>query len=162
MNQTTQENTATTNPELDARNQAVEKAYFEIIKHTSVLLQPFESVKYRKMINVNHSESGKGNSLINETLTFFWNITLTRNKQNYVMVYFTADAESITKFGQRLANRAIRQVFKCTAQEKNKPLIEDCVRLNNPGKVQDYFLSRLANGDNLFTTISEIDFKSAN
>ncbi|MES2872391.1 MAG: hypothetical protein V4708_01625 [Bacteroidota bacterium] len=162
MNQTTQENTATTNPELEARNKAVEAAYYQIIKNTSLLLQPFESSKYRKMIAVNHAESGKGTNLINETLTFFWNITLTRNRMGYSMVYFTPDQESIAKFGQRLANRAIRQVFKCTAQEKNKPLIEDCVRLNNPGKVQDFFLSRLANGDNLFTTISEIDFKSAN
>ncbi len=162
MNQTTQDNTATANPELEARNQAVEAAYYQIIKNTSQLLQPFESVKYRKLININHAESGKNSNLISECITFFWNITLVRNKQNYVMLYFTPDQESITKFGQRLANRAVRQVFKCTAQEKNKPLIEDCVRLNNPGKVQDFFLSRLANGDNLFTTISEIDFKSAN
>lgn len=162
MNQTTQENTATTNPELEARNKAVEAAYYAIIKNTSLLLSSFESVKYRKLISVNHSESGKGISLINETLTFFWNITLTRNKQNYVMIYFTPDQESITKFGQRLANRAIRHVFNCTSQQKGKPNVEDSIRLNNPGKVQDFFLSRLANGDNLFTTISEIDFKSAN
>lgn len=160
MNSSTQDEAAKA-AELQARNTQVEKAFYQIVKETSALLSPFEAKKYRTLITVNHNDSGKVTNLISEHITFFWNITLTKNKQGYYMIYFTPDQESITKFGQRLVNRAIRQLFKCTAQEKNKPNIEDCIRLNASSNVQSFFLSRLANGSNLFTTINEEDFKSA-
>ena len=162
MNSTTQETESVQAAALQTRNQEVEKVFFKIIKETSALLQSFEGKKYRTAINVDHSASGKETNLIHECITFFWNITLTKNRMGYTMIYFTADKESITKFGQRLSNRALRQVFKCTMQEKNKPNVEDSVRINEPGAIQNFFLSRLANGDNPFTTTSEIEFKSAN
>lgn len=162
MNSTTQETDLAQAAALLARNQEVEKAYHKIIKETSALLQSFEGKKYRSEVKVDHSSSGKETNLIHECITFFWNITLTKNRMGYSMIYFTADKESITKFGQRLSNRALRQIFKCTMQEKNKQNVEDSIRINEPGAVQNFYLSRLANGDNPFTTISEIEFRSAN
>lgn len=161
MNVTTQDEAVKT-AELQARNEAVEKAFYQIIKGASNLLSPFEGKKYRTLITIDHSDSGRETNLICESLCFFWNITLTMNKMGYKMIYFCPDEESISKFGQRLTNRAMRQLFKCTMQEKNKPNIEDCIRINNPGKVQSFFLSRLANGDNDFITITEVEFQSPN
>jgi len=145
--------------ELQARNNEVEKAFLQIIKGTSKLLGSFEAKKYRTFIQVDHSASGKETSLNSECICYFWNLTLTMNRAGYLMIYFTPDQESITKFGQRLSNRAIRQLFKCSMQEKNKPNIEDSIRINSPGNVQSFFLSRLANGENAFTSIHEEEYK---
>jgi hypothetical protein len=155
MNVETQEqNDLKTAQDLEARNKEVERAYLRIIKGAKALLSPFDSKKYRTWIQVEHSKSGKETNLINESICCFWNITLTCNKVGYKMIYFCYDEEALNRFGARLYNRAIRQLFKHTMQEKNRPNIEDCVRVTNPGKVQSFFLNRLAQGENDFITIT--------
>ena len=135
---------------LELRNKEVEKAYFQILQATKPLLNAFDGKKYRTCVLVNHAKSERETNLISEFICHFWNLTLTRNKAGYVMLYMAYDQESITKFGARLYNRVLRQVFKHTM----KSSIEDCVRVNNPGNIQQFFLNRLANGENDFVSIT--------
>ena len=139
--------------ELEARNKEVTKAYLQIIQATKPFLTAFDGRKYRTCIQINHTQSGKETNLQSEFICYFWNLTLTQNKAGYKMLYVSYDADSITRFGARLYNRILRQVFKQTM----KPAIEDCIRVNNPGNVQSFFMNRLANGENDYTTIEIVD-----
>jgi hypothetical protein len=142
---------------LDARNREVEKSFSQIIQAAKPLLNAFDGKKYRTCILINHAESGRETNLISEFLCHFFNLTLTKNPAGYVMLYVTYDADSITRFGARLYNRVLRQVFKHTM----KASIEDCVRVNNPGNVQQFFMNRLANGENDFVSI-DVQEKESN
>ena len=139
--------------ELEVRNREVYNAYLQIIQATKPFLTAFDSQKYRTCVNVNHAESGKDTNLIYEFICHLWNLTLTENVAGFRMLYVTYDQASIKKFGARLYNRILRQVFKATM----KATIEDCVRINNPGNVQGFFLNRLSNGENDFITIEIVE-----
>jgi hypothetical protein len=138
---------------LELRNKEVEKAYNLLTQASRELLKSFEHQKYRTVIEVNHMQSGKESNLQKEFMTFFFNITLTRNRANYSMVYFTFSEDAIAKFGARLYTRALRVLFKYTMFDKGKISIEDSVRVNNPAQVENYFVNRLANGENNFISI---------
>jgi len=144
--------------ELEARNKEVTKAYLQIIQATKPFLTAFDGKKYRTCITINHAESGKETKLISEFICYFWNLTLTQNIAGYKMLYVSYDADSINRFGARLYNRVLRQVFKHTM----KPVIEDCVRVNNPGNVQSFFMNRIANGGNDFISIEIVDTATSN
>lgn len=144
--------------ELEARNKEILKAYQQIILATKPFLTAFDGQKYRTCILINHADSGKDTRLINEFICHFFNLTLTKNIAGYVMLYVSYDQESITRFGARLYNRILRQVFKNTM----KPVIEDCVRVNNPANVQGFFLNRLANGQSDFITIEVVERVASN
>ena len=144
--------------QLEARNREVYRAYLQIIQATKPFLTAFDSQKYRTCVNVNHAESGKDTNLIYEFICHFWNLTLTENVAGFRMLYVTYDEESIKRFGARLYNRILRQVFKATM----KATIEDCVRVNNPGNVQKFFLNRIANGENDYISIEIVEKVSAN
>lgn len=135
--------------QLAERNQQVKTCFKHIVENVTPLLKPFSSQRYRTFILVDHSASEKETSLILEFLCSFFTITLTKNKVGYDMLYVTYDQESVTKFGARLYNRVLRQVFKHTDYK----IVEDCVRINNPGNVLGFYLNRLANGENDYTTI---------
>ena len=136
--------------QLAARNAAVQTTFNKIIENVTPLLKPFTSQRYRTFILVNHSDSGKETNLILEFLCSFFTITLTTNKVGYKMIYVTFDAEAITKFGARFYNRVLRTVFK----HSDDKIVEDCIRINNPGNVLNFYLNRLAGGENDFTTIN--------
>jgi hypothetical protein len=146
---------------LELRNNEVEKAFILITQASRQLLTSFEHQKYRTVIIVDHSQSGREGNLLKEFMTFFFNITLTRNRANYSMVYLTFSEDAIAKFGARLYTRALRVLFKHTMFDKGKISIEDCVRVNNPGQVEGYFINRLANGENNFISI-EIEPQQTN
>lgn len=138
---------------LELRNAEVAKAYTLITQASKMLLTTFEAKKYRTVIEVNHTQSGREGNLIKEFMTFFFNITLTTNRAGYFMIYFTMSEDAIAKFGARLYTRAMRVLFKHTMFDKGKISIEDSVRVNNPGQVENYFINRLANGENDFISI---------
>lgn len=138
---------------LELRNKEVAKAYFLITQASKQLLTTFEHAKYRTTIQVNHSESGRESNLISEWMTFFFNITLSKNRAGYNMIYLTFSEDAIAKFGARLYTRCLRILFKHTMFDKGKISIEDCVRVNNPAQVEGYFVNRLANGENSFIAI---------
>ena len=118
MTTQTSETTQVQPKELEARNKEVERAYNKIIQGAKSLLLPFTNVKYRTIIEINHSESSKETNLMKEFICSFFNITLTKNRADYNMIYFTYEDSAIEKFGARLYNRALRELFKNTMQEK--------------------------------------------
>lgn len=134
---------------LSERNKCVQTAFNHIVENVTSLLKPFFSQRYRTYILVEHSASGKETNLIMEFLCSFFTITLTTNKVGYRMIYLTYDSDSISKFGARLYNRVLRQIFKHTEEK----IVEDCVRINNPGNVISFYLTRLSHGENDYTTI---------
>jgi hypothetical protein len=138
---------------LELRNKEVDKAFVLISQASRALLTTFEHAKYRTTIQVNHLESGRDGNLISEWMTFFFNITLTKNRAGYHMIYLTFSEDAIAKFGARLYTRCLRVLFKFTMFDKGKISIEDSVRVNNPGQVESYFINRLANGENSFIAI---------
>jgi len=149
----TQDETLKITQNLEARNKEVDKAYVKIIESTKSLLTPFESRKYRTIITVNHSKSGKETNLIKECLCFFFNLTLATNKAGYRMIYFSYDEDAFAKFGARLYNRVLRQIFRHTMFDATKVSIEDCVRISlTASEVQKFFINRLANGENDFVS----------
>lgn len=143
--------------ELETRNKEVEKAYHKIIQGAKALLMPFSNVKYRTIIEINHWESAKETNLIHEFICSFFNITLTKNRADYYMIYFIYDNSAIEKFGARLYNRALRELFQNTMQQKNKPNITDCIRVNTPGQIEGFFVNRLRGGTNSYISISVVD-----
>lgn len=156
----TKEDTTTITQNLEARNKEVDKAYKLIIESTKSLLTSFESKKYRTVIQVDHSRSGRETTLISEFICFFWNLTLSTNKGGYRMIYFSYDEDALAKFGPRLYNRVLRHIFKHTMFETTKLNIEDSVRINNQGAdIQNFFINRLANGENNFISI-EVEEKA--
>jgi len=150
----TPETNVTLTQNLEARNKEVAKCYAKIVAEARKLVTPFENLKYRTTIDIDHTKSGKETNLISEFVCFFFNITLTNNRADHNMIYGTFDEEAIAKFGSRLYNRFLRQLFKHTMFENTKLNIEDCIRVNDPAKVQNFFVNRLANGESDYVSIS--------
>lgn len=150
----TPETTLTLTQNLEARNKEVTKAYAKIVAEARKLVAQFEAQKYRSTIDIDHTKSGKETNLISEFVCFFFNITLTNNRHNHLMLYGCFDEEAIAKFGSRLQNRFYRVLFKHTMFENTKLNIEDCIRVNDPAKVQNFFVNRLANGESDWVAIS--------
>lgn len=140
--------------DLNARNIEVERAFKLITQSARTLLSSFEHPKYRTCILIDHYKSDKPSTLISEFLCFFFNITLTLNKFGFKMIYFSYDEEALTRFGASLYNRALRLIFKLTMFENTNCNIEPCVRITpKEANVQRFFISRLTNGANAYTTI---------
>jgi len=140
---------------LELRNQNVEQAYHNIIKGCKELLTAFETFKYRMSVTVDHTKSEKETNLINEWICYLWNLTLTKNRFGYYMVYVSYDGEALTKFGDKLFNRMLRVVFKHTNIEATDINVENCIRLDHEASdIQPFFISRLLNGDNAFVKIT--------
>ncbi len=150
----TPETNLTLTQNLAARNKEVAKSYAKIVAEARKLVTPFEAQKYRTTIDIDHTKSGKETNLISEFVCFFFNITLVNNRHDHIMLYGCFDEEAIAKFGSRLQNRFYRQLFKHTMFENTKLNIEDCIRVNEPGKVQSFFVNRLANGESDWVSIS--------
>ena len=150
----TPETTLTLTQNLAARNKEVAKSYAKIVAEARKLVAPFEAQKYRSTIDIDHTKSGKETNLISEFVCFFFNITLVNNRHDHNMIYGCFDEEAIAKFGSRLQNRFYRQLFKHTMFENTKLNIEDCIRINDPAKVQSFFVNRLANGESDYVSVS--------
>lgn len=143
---------------LQLRNETVEKAYLNIVKQCKELLTPFESLKYRTSATVDHTKSGKDTNLINEWLCYFWNVTLTKNRHNYLMIYISYDEEALTRFGDKLFNRMLRTVMRCTNLEAFDFNIENCIRIDHSATdIQPFFISRILNGEKEFVSICAED-----
>ena len=139
---------------LALRNKEVERCYNLVVQGCRQLLLDFQHAKYRTVIEIDHTNSDKDTKLIKEFLCSFFNITLTKNRADYSMIYLTYSEEAIPRFGARLYNRVVRQLYKYTTYEGKKVNVEDCVRLNDLGKVEQFFIGRLTNGENAYTSIS--------
>jgi hypothetical protein len=143
---------------LELRNENVESAYFNIVMQCKELLTAFESLKYRTSAMIDHTKSGKETNLINEWICYFWNVTLTRNRHNYLMIYISYDEEALTRFGDKLFNKMLRIVMKCTALEVSEINIENSIRIDHQATdTQPFFISRILNGqkDHVFITAED-------
>jgi len=140
---------------LELRNQDVEKAYHNIIKGCRELLTAFEQLRYRMNIHIDHINSDKETNLIHEWICHFWDITLTRNRFGYNMVYVAFDEDALTRFGDKLFNKMLRVVFKHTNPEVSELNIENCIRIEHSASdIQPFFISRLLNGEKDFVSIT--------
>lgn len=140
---------------LELRNECVEKAYYNMIKGSKELLTAFESLRYRTSVTVDHTKSGKETNLISEWISPFWNYTLTMNRHKYLMIYVSYDEEALTRFGEKLFNRMIRVVFKCTNNEAFDVNIENCIRIDHEGSdIQPFFISRVLNGEKDYVSVT--------
>lgn len=153
MTEQIQNDTLISPEQLSYRNKEVAKSFEKVVEASKLLLKPFNEGKYRTNILVDHTKSDQSTNLISEFLTCFFNITLTKNKMGYTMIYFKFDNESIERFGARLYNRALRQLFKHTMST----YAQDAVRVNNPGRVEPFFLNRLGYGVKPHVKISTVD-----
>ena len=139
---------------LELRNKEVERCFNLVVQGCKQLLLDFSHTKYRTVIEINHSKSDKDTKLIKEFLCSFFNITLTLNRASYAMIYLTYSDEAVSRFGARLYNRVVRCLYKHTTYEGKKVNVEDCIRLNELGKVEQFCIGRLTNGENAYTSIS--------
>lgn len=140
---------------LELRNENVERSYNNIIKGCKELLTAFDTLKYRMNVTVDHSRSGKETNLINEWLSYFHNITLTRNRHNYYMIYVSYDEDALTRFGDKMFNRMLRIVFNCTNITVTEINIENSVRIDHSATdIQPFFINRLLSDPKDYITIT--------
>jgi hypothetical protein len=135
-------------------NNEVISAFDLITKSATEVVKSFESKKYRTSVMVDHLQNNN-NSLIKEFLSYFFNITLTRNKNSLLVIYVGFDSEAITRFGTMLHNQLLREIMKHTMKENTLVDIEKCVRIDAAAKeVRNYFYKRIADGESEYVTIS--------
>lgn len=129
---------------LELRNENVEKAFHNIIKGCKELLTAFDTLRYRMHVTIDHAKSGKETNLKSEWINYFMNLTLTRNKFGYYMLYFSFDQEALTRFGDKMYNRMLRVVFNCTNITATDINIENCIRIEHEASdIQPFFINRL-------------------
>jgi hypothetical protein len=143
---------------LEIRNEYVEKAYQNIVRGCKELLTAFEALRYRTSASIDHTKSGKETNLVSEWICPFWNITLTRNRHNYTMIYVSYDEDALTRFGDKLFNRMLRVVMKCTNYEAFDFNIENSIRIDHQATdIQPFFISRVLNGEKEHVSITAED-----
>lgn len=143
---------------LELRNQNVEQAYLNIIKGCKELLTAFDTLRYRMHVTIDHTKSGKETNLISEWMCYFMNLTLTRNKYGYHMLYFSFDAEALTRFGDKMFNRMLRVVFNCTNITVTDLNIENSIRIEHEASdIQPFFINRLLADPKDYITITAED-----
>ena len=128
---------------LELRNYTVEEAYFKIIKECRELLTVFDALRYRTSVTIDHRLSGKEANLQNEWISYFCDITLTRNKFGYFMIFFSYEEDAIKRFGDKQFNKFLRILFRCTDIYVTEINIEQCIRIQEITDLQPFFINRL-------------------
>jgi hypothetical protein len=146
-------NQSTTNyvmvtPELQLNNEQVLKAYTKIVEVGISLLKGFEMQKYRTYIQLEHNLNPQNVNLQKEFVCHFYNITLSNSKDGRSYIFIELDEDYITKFGNNLPNRLLREAYKLTQSEDNTVGIEYCLRPKFiPNDVHSYFYKLTFNGE---------------
>jgi hypothetical protein len=135
-------------------NNEVYRVYSLITQSAREVVSSFETKKYRTSVMIDHLQNN-GNSLIKEYLSYFFNVTLTRNKNSLLVIYIGFDTEAVTRFGTLMHNKLIREVIRHTTQENTSVNIESCIRVDaNTKDVRYYFYKRITEGENEYVTIT--------
>lgn len=130
------------------KNSEVLNVFNLITESARAVVSNFETRKYRTSVLVNHLPNNN-NSLVQEFISYFFNITLTRNKNSLLVIYIGFDSEAITRFGTMIHNQFLRQVMKSTMKEATLVDIESCIRVDaNAKDIRGFFYRRLAEGEN--------------
>jgi hypothetical protein len=138
-------------------NNEVLRVFDLITQSAREVVTSFDTQKYRTSVLVNHMQSNN-NSLIKEYLSYWFNVTLTRNKNSLLVIYIGFDSEAITRFGNSIHNRFIREVMKLTMKELTSIDIEQYIRVDAVTKeVRNFFYRRVMEqaNDNVTITIDE-------
>ncbi|TKC57686.1 hypothetical protein FBD94_20655 [Pedobacter hiemivivus] len=134
-------------------NAEVLQAFNLITQSARAVVSNFETKKYRTSVLINHLQNNS-NSLVKEYLSYFFNVTLTRNKNSLLVIYIGFDTEAVTRFGSMLHNQLIREVMKHTMQDNTSVNIESCIRVDaNTKDVRYFFYKRITEGENEYVTI---------
>lgn len=130
------------------RNELITQAFEQITNDGLHILTPFEATKYRTVVTVDHSNNERYPNLIRESISYFWNLTMSMGKTGNLVVFYTYDQEALTKFGTVIFNRMLRSIFKHTMAKSNGINIEDCVRISSGVKdIHNFFYKRLIDGE---------------
>lgn len=129
-------------------NSAVLNVFTQITEAARGVVANFQTRKYRTSVLVNHLPNNS-NNLVQEYISYFFNVTLTRNKNSLLVIYIGFDIEAVTRFGTALHNMFLRQVMKLTMKEVTAVDIESCIRIDaNTKDIRGFFYRRLAEGEN--------------
>jgi hypothetical protein len=141
--------------DLQIRNHEIERAFNQMLIEARSLLTVFEHQKYRSYVDILHSKSGKDTNLIKEWLCYCFNLTLTSTKNGNYVIYFGWDEEAVDKFGLSLFSKMLRIIFRITMFEATQVNIENSIRINKGAtNIHNFYLQRIANGENDFVSIS--------
>ncbi|WP_157766499.1 hypothetical protein [Pedobacter ginsengisoli] len=147
----------TVEQELTAQQQIngeVIRVFHLITESARGVVSNFETKKYRTSVMIDHLQNSS-NSLIKEYLSYFFNITLTRNRNSLLVIYIGFDTESVARFGSMLHNQLLREVMRHTMKEATVINIESCIRVDaNTKDIRNFFYKRTMEGDNDYTTIT--------
>lgn len=142
-------------------NNEVVRVFDLITQSAQDVVKSFESKKYRTSVLIDHMQNSN-NNLIKEYLSYFFNITLTRNKNSILVIYIGFDSEAITRFGTMLHNQFIRMIMSHTMKENTLVDIESCIRIDAGTKeVRNYFYKRITDGENDYVSIRVDDVVAA-
>ena len=129
-------------------NNEVLQLFTHITEAARAVVSNFETRKYRTSVLVNHLPNNS-NNLVQEYLSYFFNVTLTRNRNSLLLIYIGFDSEAVSRFGTMIHNQFIRQVMKLTMKEVTAVEIESCIRVDaNTKDIRGFFYRRLAEGEN--------------
>lgn len=129
------------------QNNAVLSVFTQLTEAARAVVSGFETRKYRTSVLVNHLPNNN-NNLVQEYISYFFNITLTRNRNSLLVIYIGFDSEAVSRFGTMLHNQLLRQVMKLTMKEVTGVDIESCIRIDaNTKDIRGFFYRRLAEGE---------------
>ncbi|ATP58937.1 hypothetical protein CPT03_21930 [Pedobacter ginsengisoli] len=130
------------------QNSEVLNIFTLITEAARAVVSNFENRKYRTSVLVNHLLNNN-NSLVQEFISYFFNVTLTRNKNSLLVIYIGFDSEAVSRFGTLIHNMFLREVYKLTMKERTAVDIESCIRIDAVTKdIRGFFYRRLAEGEN--------------
>lgn len=142
-------------------NNEVVRVFDLIVQSAQDVVKSFESKKYRTSVLIDHMQNSN-NNLIKEYLSYFFNVTLTRNKNSILVIYIGFDSEAIARFGTQLHNQLLRAIMKHTMKENTSVDIENCIRIDAVTKeVRNYFYKRITDGENDYVSIKVDDAVAA-
>lgn len=129
-------------------NTEVLQLFNQITEAARAVVCNFETRKYRTSVLVNHLPNNN-NNLVQEYISYFFNVTLTRNRNSLLLIYIGFDSEAVERFGSMTHNMFLRQVMKLTMKEQTAVDIESCIRVDaNTRDIRGFFYRRLAEGEN--------------
>lgn len=148
--------------EEEQKREVLEVIFQQAIALASEFLKPFDTVKYRTTVLLDHEKLKTNDSLISEFLCFHFNLTFGKNKNGYHLIYFNYDEEAISKFGTRVFNQMIRALITISAKEVTPINVEERIRFaTEPSDVHNFLWKRLIDGEKMHITISSVEGKTA-
>jgi hypothetical protein len=147
--------------EEEQKREALEAIFVKAVTSAGEFLKPFDTLKYRQSVQLDHEKLKTNDTLISEFLCFHFNLTLGKNKNGYHLIYFNYDEEAISKFGTRVFNQMIRLLVTISAKEVTTINVEERIRFaTEPSDVHNFLWKRLIDGEKEHIVISATEGKA--